>query len=179
MGGVKAVVIAVVPTRPNGKSVEQWLALKQEGDILNYRRKFIELSAPLENILEEVALGNYINGLKPEIRAEIRILEPTNFGRAMDLAQKIEAKFHLTRNRKDWGGNPNFRSGITQRPLLTTQGEAKATVWVGAALAKPMGNSDDYRSRSGSEGRIKDFVIVATRDRCLVTAAKRRNLACY
>lgn len=92
-----------------GSLHEQWLALKQEGDVLGYRQKFIELSAPLENISEEIALGNYINGLKLDIRAEIRLLEPTNLGRAMDLAQKIEAKLQLTRTCRDIGGSRNFR----------------------------------------------------------------------
>ena len=41
----------------------------------------------MENVSEEMALGNFIHGLRPEVRVELRILEPTNLGRAMDLAQ--------------------------------------------------------------------------------------------
>ena len=104
---------------------EQWLALVQEGSVQEYRWKFIVLSAPLENVSDEVALGNFINGLKPEIRVEVWILEPSNLGRAMDLAQKIEEKLLVTKahkparglNRARWsmrsshsysGGNPSI-----------------------------------------------------------------------
>ena len=72
-----------------GSLYEQWLAFTQDSSVREYRRKFIKLSAALENITDELALGNFINGLKPEIRAEIRIMEPSNLGRAMDLAQRL------------------------------------------------------------------------------------------
>ncbi|KAH9650018.1 hypothetical protein KPL70_026202 [Citrus sinensis] len=83
-----------------GSLYEQWLALTQGSSVREYRRKFIELSAPLENITDELALGNFINGLKPEIRVEVRIMEPNNLGRAMDLAQKIEEKLWVTKTHK-------------------------------------------------------------------------------
>ena len=83
---------------------EQWLALTQDSSVREYHRKFIELSAPLENITDELALGNFINGLKPEIWVEVRIMEPRNLGRAMDLAQKIEEKLWLTKAHKANGG---------------------------------------------------------------------------
>lgn len=51
-----------------------------------YMQRFIELLAPLENVSDKVALVDFINGLKPKIRVEVRILEPINLGRAMDLA---------------------------------------------------------------------------------------------
>ncbi|KAL9444267.1 hypothetical protein AB3S75_017449 [Citrus x aurantiifolia] len=87
-----------------GSLHEQWLALTQSSSVREYRQKFIELSAPLENITEELALGNFINGLKPEIRVEVRILEPSNLGRAMELAQKIDEKLWVTKTHKTDGG---------------------------------------------------------------------------
>ena len=80
-----------------GSLHEQWIALKQEGSVRDYRRRFIELAAPLDNIPEELALGTFVNGLRPEIRAELRILEPNNLGRAMDLAQRIEEKLNIAK----------------------------------------------------------------------------------
>ena len=75
---------------------ERWFALVQDGNTQEYRQKFIELSAPLENVSDEVALGNFINGLKPKIKVEVRILEPSNLGQAMELAPKIEEKLWVT-----------------------------------------------------------------------------------
>lgn len=50
----------------------------------------MELLAPLKGIPEEVARGTFVNGLKGEIRAELRLLEPKSLEQSMDLAVKIE-----------------------------------------------------------------------------------------
>lgn len=60
--------------------------MKQEGTIAEYPQNFLELAAPLEDLLDEVALGKFITGLKVDIRAEVRVVEPTHLGWAMDLA---------------------------------------------------------------------------------------------
>ena len=57
--------------------------------VAEYRRKFIELLAPLENIPEEVAKGQFINGLAEGIKAELRVSGPTNLDQPMDLARGI------------------------------------------------------------------------------------------
>ena len=42
-------------------------------------------------------LGNFINKLRPDVKAEMRVLEHNNLGRAMDLVQKIEDKLAIIR----------------------------------------------------------------------------------
>ncbi|KAL4567338.1 hypothetical protein LXL04_022921 [Taraxacum kok-saghyz] len=79
-----------------GSLYEQWLASKQIGSVLEYQRRFIELSAPLNGITEEVAMGQFINGLKNEIRAEVRVMGPRSLDQAMELAVKIEDKVNPT-----------------------------------------------------------------------------------
>lgn len=59
-----------------GSLYEQWLALTQYGSVGDYKRAFIELIAPLDNVPEPLALGQFINGLIPGIRAEVRLLRP-------------------------------------------------------------------------------------------------------
>ena len=68
-----------------GSLHEHFLAIHQEGSIGDYIRKFIELLAPLDNVSDEVALSTLIKGLKPEMRTELRVFEPTTLNRAMDL----------------------------------------------------------------------------------------------
>lgn len=46
------------------------LALKQEGTVKEYRRKFKVLVAPLPTISDDVLESNFINGLKAPIQAE-------------------------------------------------------------------------------------------------------------
>ena len=79
---------------------EQWLSNRQVGEVDEYRRRFIELLAPLEGVPEEIAMGQFINGLKEEIRAEIRLLGPITLDHAMELAAKIEEKLRIGPSRK-------------------------------------------------------------------------------
>lgn len=90
-----------------GSLHEQWLAHEQEGSVVEYRRRFIELLAPLEGIPEEVAKCQFINKLNGDIRAEVRLLNPSTLDMAMDMAVKAEdklkwagpRKINLTQNR--------------------------------------------------------------------------------
>lgn len=75
-----------------GSLHEQWLGHKQLGGVAEYRKKFIELLSPLTGISEEIAKGQFLNGLQENIKAEVRLLGPSNLDMTMDLAQKVEAK---------------------------------------------------------------------------------------
>lgn len=75
-----------------GTLQEQWLANIQEGTVIEYRLKFIELLAPLENVPEEIALGQFVIGLREDIRAEVRLLGPISVDHAMELAIMVEDK---------------------------------------------------------------------------------------
>lgn len=93
-----------------GSLYEQWLAVTQTGTVAEYRKKFIEYSAPLEGVSEEVAMGQFITGLKGEIKAEIRLLGPPNLETAMELAFKVEEKLRHTQPRNSHprtSQNPN------------------------------------------------------------------------
>lgn len=74
---------------------EQWSSHKQTGTVVDYRRKFIELLAPLERVPEEIAKGQFLNGLKEEIKVEVRLLGPKNLDNAMDLALMVEDKLRV------------------------------------------------------------------------------------
>ena len=86
---------------------EQWLGVKQVGTVTDYRRSFIELAAPLHNIPEDIAVATFLNGLKEEIRAEIRLQGPLNVDQAMDLALRVEDKIRVGSK-----GRPNYGSRI-------------------------------------------------------------------
>ena len=46
---------------------EQFLTVKQETTVKEYRRRFINLVAPLNSITDEVFVGQFINGLNRSI----------------------------------------------------------------------------------------------------------------
>lgn len=76
----------------SGSLYEQWLNHDQTSDVVEYRRRFIELMAPLVGVPEEITKGQYINGLKHDVRAEVRLLGPRSLDHAMDLSIKVEDK---------------------------------------------------------------------------------------
>lgn len=60
--------------------------------MVEYHRKFIELLAPLEGVHEEIAKGQFINGLKGKIKAQVRVLGPTNLDQAIENRTQVAAK---------------------------------------------------------------------------------------
>ncbi|KAL6527965.1 hypothetical protein OROHE_014915 [Orobanche hederae] len=98
----------------SGSLYEQWLALKQHGTAVEYRRDFIELAAPLTNVPEDIALGNFINGLKDDVKAEVRLLDPRNLDHAMDLAVRVEDKL-----RSGSKGKPPYGGSFVKSPIPT------------------------------------------------------------
>ncbi|XP_063944151.1 uncharacterized protein LOC135150826 isoform X1 [Daucus carota subsp. sativus] len=83
-----------------GSLYEQWLSTTQSTTVKEYRRAFIEKAAPLDRVSEDVLMGHFINGLKDEIKAEVRVLSPLNLEQAMELAVRIEEKQRVASFRK-------------------------------------------------------------------------------
>lgn len=75
-----------------GSLCEQWLATTQLTTVTEYRKKFIETAAPLARIPEDILMGQFLNGLKEEIRVEVRLLNPMSLEQAMELALRVEEK---------------------------------------------------------------------------------------
>lgn len=51
--------------------------------VSEYRERFEALSAPLPHLLDEVLESTFLNGLDPEVRAEIICYEPKGLGQIM------------------------------------------------------------------------------------------------
>lgn len=71
IGGDEIIDPEKVPITVERLLYEQWAALKQESDVREYCKRFIESPMPLDNILDEVTMGIFINGLKSYIRADV------------------------------------------------------------------------------------------------------------
>ncbi|EXB38291.1 hypothetical protein L484_013924 [Morus notabilis] len=75
-----------------GSLCEKFLSLRQETTVRDYRRQFEILAAPLTELSEQVLESTFVKGLKPEIRAEIRLMKPERLGRIMEVAQRVEER---------------------------------------------------------------------------------------
>ena len=51
-----------------GSLHEQWMDLRQEGSVVEYRRQFIARAAPLKEVLEICFVSKFISGLQLEIK---------------------------------------------------------------------------------------------------------------
>ena len=52
------------------------MSVYQEGTVAEYCEKFILFASPLSSMTEEVIISNFIKGLKPLIRTELRLWDP-------------------------------------------------------------------------------------------------------
>ncbi|KAF7812607.1 5-formyltetrahydrofolate cyclo-ligase-like protein [Senna tora] len=75
-----------------GNNYEMLMAHKQVGTVDEYRERFELLLAPLKDALEEMLIGAYQNGLKEDIRAELRMVKAQSLLEVMDLSHKIEER---------------------------------------------------------------------------------------
>lgn len=73
-------------TVSGGSLYEQWLATAQTTTVEEYQNKFKETAAPLDKVSEEMLMGLFLNGLKDEISAELRLLSPLSLEQAMEMA---------------------------------------------------------------------------------------------
>lgn len=122
---MKAMILRQFRSTALGSLQEQWLSLHQEGGVQEYRRRFIELLAPLEGIPENIAQAQFISKLKDDIKNELRILGPKSLDHAMDLAVQIEAKLSYN-PKKRWEGR-SFHSGSPTQLYTPSNHSQKST----------------------------------------------------
>ncbi|XP_057252042.1 uncharacterized protein LOC130592021 [Beta vulgaris subsp. vulgaris] len=84
----------------SGSLYEQWLAVRQTDTVVNYRRQFIKLAAPLDQIPERILMGQFLHGLKEDVKAEVRQMGPLTLDQAMDQAARAEEKLRIARGPK-------------------------------------------------------------------------------
>lgn len=87
---------------------EEFLALRQSGSVREYRRRFEQMASTLDDISKQVLESTFINGLRSDIRAELKVLGPTGLEKAMELAMKIEAKNLESKSYTRGPGHSNY-----------------------------------------------------------------------
>ncbi|XP_028552451.1 uncharacterized protein LOC114580126, partial [Dendrobium catenatum] len=125
-----------------GDFYEQFFALTQEGTVADYRDRFEYLASRLDHISESALEGNFMKGLKPEIRTSVRVLEPRNLGKAMELAQLVEDQ-----KRSERGARGNYSGGSHR--MTTTFLPSKA--------AAPVSQKEWPKERTGGGGNGGQF----------------------
>lgn len=73
-----------------GTLMARFLALKQDGTVAEFRKKFEIYSAPIPHVAEDVLENSFLNGLKPQIRADVLSRRPIGLEEIMEEAQLVE-----------------------------------------------------------------------------------------
>ncbi|XP_024030288.1 uncharacterized protein LOC112094195 [Morus notabilis] len=110
-----------------GDPTERLMALRQTGGVAEYRDTFEALAASMRGVFEPIFKGAFLNGLREDIRAEVRMHRPINLLEAMDLAQQVEDRLDAVdrvRRSKVGQSRPNthqkgFTAAATKTPHIT------------------------------------------------------------
>ncbi|XP_024018362.1 uncharacterized protein LOC112090683 [Morus notabilis] len=137
---LKAAILHRFSRAKDGDPTERLMALRQEGTVTEFRDRFEALAASMRGIPEPIFWGAFLNGLREDVRAEVKLLRPINLQEVMDLAQQIgesnEAVDRLRRGKlgRGWrneglgremgpGERPNVQPGYSRSSLQSTPGK--------------------------------------------------------
>ncbi|KAD4585836.1 hypothetical protein E3N88_23437 [Mikania micrantha] len=84
---------------------EHLCSINQTGSVQEYRQEFARRSSRASNWPDHCLLGVFLNGLKEELKADVRIQKPRTVYKAMSLAMEYESKMGSNRSNKvsTWG----------------------------------------------------------------------------
>lgn len=121
-----------------GSLYEQWLSTMQTSTVSDYTRKFIETASPLDRILENILMGQFINGLKEEVKSEVRLLNPLSLEQAMEIAVRVEERNRVAGGKKSglsairtgfFMGFSKGASSVSQQPYGSVTSPPVARPW--------------------------------------------------
>ncbi|XP_076911844.1 uncharacterized protein LOC143569947 [Bidens hawaiensis] len=82
---------------PEFQNPDEYLcSIKQTGSVQEYRQEFARRSARVSNRPDHCLLGVFLNGLKEELKVDVRIHKPRIVYKAVSLALEFESKLNLS-----------------------------------------------------------------------------------
>ncbi|KAK9068701.1 hypothetical protein SSX86_012816 [Deinandra increscens subsp. villosa] len=79
---------------------EHLCSIKQTGTVQEYRQEFAKRSSRVTNWPEHCLLGVFLNGLKDDLKSDVRIHKPRTVYKAMSIALEFESKISHTKSGK-------------------------------------------------------------------------------
>ncbi|XP_028550827.1 uncharacterized protein LOC114579655 [Dendrobium catenatum] len=135
-----------------GDFYEQFFALTQEGTVADYRDKFEYLASRLDHISESALEGNFMKVLKLEIRIAVRVLEPRNLGKVMELAQLVEDQKKSGRGARENYSGGSYKMTTT---FLPSKGAALGNLKEAPKEKIGGGNGGQFKKRTEKEMQDK------------------------
>ncbi|KAK9188269.1 hypothetical protein WN944_019670 [Citrus x changshan-huyou] len=120
---------------------------------MEYKEKFELLLGRLWGIPEAVLEGNFMKGLKPEIRASLRLLRPRGLGESMELAQLVEDKNTVERVNRSNSVNFSYQNST---PLRDSQRDWDSGARLGVTFERLMETEiQDKRAKKKAGKKLK------------------------
>ncbi|GJT57819.1 retrotransposon gag domain, retroviral aspartyl protease [Tanacetum coccineum] len=95
---------------PEFQNPDEYLcSIKQTGYVHEYRQEFAQRSTRISNWPDHCLLGVFLNGLKDELKADVRIYKPRTVYKAMSLALEFESKINHCRPEKKTTWNSQLK----------------------------------------------------------------------
>ncbi|XP_013615209.1 uncharacterized protein LOC106428065 [Brassica napus] len=88
---LKGRVLEQYSTMKDTSAGERLLRLRQEGSVKEYCREFISLAMNAPEVPDTILKMAFMAGLKPRIRAGVKMFEPSTLQKMMKVARKVEA----------------------------------------------------------------------------------------
>ncbi|GKB39215.1 peroxidase 64 [Tanacetum coccineum] len=112
-------------------------SIKQTGSVQEYRQEFTKRSSWVSNWPDHCLLGVFLNGLKDELKSDVRIHKPHTVYSAMSLALEFESK--LTNHRP--GKNASWTLN-----LKPSKPDSKPTTFTPAQTTQPKTNFQTFET---------------------------------
>ncbi|KAD7477760.1 hypothetical protein E3N88_00896 [Mikania micrantha] len=109
---------------------EHLCSVRQTGSVQEYRQEFAKRSSRVTNWPDHCLLGVFLNGLKDEFKADVRIHKPQTVYKAMSLALENESKMTAARSGRSSGWNSGVKTHpntMTSQTSVPTQSNQNAT----------------------------------------------------
>lgn len=107
---------------------ERLLRLWQKGTVRNFRRDFIALASNAPEIPDSILEMAFMNGLRSKIRAGVRMREPRNLQRMMDVAVLVEDWSNEEEEAEEPNENPSKGSRALNGRFQAQQGKTAQQV---------------------------------------------------
>ncbi|KAD6119041.1 hypothetical protein E3N88_10312 [Mikania micrantha] len=107
-----------------GDALDLFSCLKQTGTVQEYRQEFAKRSSRVTNWPDHCLLGVFLNGLKEELKSDVRIHKPRTVYKAMSLALEFESKASHVRSSRltAWSApQKTLPSDLKPNPYSSTQ----------------------------------------------------------
>lgn len=100
-----------------GTVYSQFLAIKQESTVEEYRNRFHRLVTPLPQLSDEVLENTFMNGLPLWVRAEVECWASVGLVKKLKMTQLVEDQ-ELIRSQTCFANGPETKIHFRSKPLL-------------------------------------------------------------